>query len=198
MKYFITIILLITILIYGQLLENGFPIFLNISLIVLILTVFLLSEFSVLNRKFKSDFKIRTYKKNTGSFWLSLAIYWTILLILEENYKNIIFTVLLLWVYPIVDLIMYFIYKNKKPFTIFIKENQLVLNKIKVQKRDITELNQIRFDRFNKKLILDFQSKNKITIRTMEYESEDIQRLLEIMIDKSEHNVFMPQNYKPN
>jgi hypothetical protein len=95
------------------------------------------------------------------------------------------------------ELIMWFVYKKKKPFTIFIKENELILNKRWTQKRNLTELTQIQFDRLNKNLKLDFQSKSGISIKTTEYKIEEIQTLLGILIEQSKNEVFRPKNYHP-
>ncbi|TLG99004.1 hypothetical protein BZARG_03590, partial [Bizionia argentinensis JUB59] len=84
----------------------------------------------------------------------------------------------------------------KKPYTLFIKDNELILNNRWTQKRNLNELTQIQFDRFSKNLKLDFKSKSTVTIKTVEYNVEDIEKLLEIMIEKSENNVFIPQNYE--
>ncbi|MGJ8734593.1 MAG: hypothetical protein ACSHW4_15665, partial [Cellulophaga sp.] len=59
------------------------------------------------------------------------------------------------------------------------------------------ELTQIRFDRFSKNLKLDFKSKSEISIKTTEYRTDEIQTLLGILIEKSENEVFIPNNYKP-
>mgnify|MGYP006151248227 CR=1 FL=1 len=89
---------------------------------------------------------------------------------------------------------MWFIYKKKKPFTLFIKDNELILNKPWTQKRNLTELTQIQFDRFSKNLKLDFKSKSGVSIKTTEYKTDEIQTLLGILIDKSENEVSIPNN----
>jgi len=127
-----------------------------------------------------------------------MASFWTILLILSDDYDNSIFLILFLWVHSIIEFIFHFIYKAQKPFTLFIKENEIILNKSWIQRRNLTELTQIQFDRFSKKLILNFKSKYKISINTTEYKIDDIQKLLDIMINKSEYNVFIPQYFELN
>ena len=47
-------------------------------------------------------------------------------------------------------------------------------------------------------LKLNFKSKYRVSIKTTEYNTDDIEKLLEILIDKSEHNIFIPENYKSN
>jgi len=197
MKYFISFILLITILAYGQVKGTEFPLALNILLIVLIFLTSFLEDYAILNNDYESDFKIRSQTKKIGSFSLVIASFWTTLLILNDNYRNVIFIILIFWVHSIVEFIMHFIYKAKKPFTIFIKDNELILNKRWHPKRNLNELTQIQFDRFSKNLKLDFKSKSEISIKTTEYNADDIQKLLEILIEKSENNVFIPNNYEP-
>ncbi|QCE43386.1 hypothetical protein [Psychroserpens sp. NJDZ02] len=196
MKYFVAYILLIAILTYGQVMETDFPLFLNISLIVLIFLISFLEEYSIANKNFESDFRIRSQRKKIGGFLLVIATFWTTLIFLNENYKNLIFIVLILWSDPITKFSMYFVYKIKKPYTLFIKDNELILNNRWTQKRNLNELTQIQFDRFSKNLELNFKSKSAVTIKTVEYNVEDIEKLLEIMIEKSENYVFIPQNYE--
>ncbi|MGB1270346.1 MAG: hypothetical protein ACPG45_11480, partial [Flavobacteriaceae bacterium] len=63
MKYFITLIILITILTYGQVMETEFPLVLNITLLVLILLTPVLWEYSILNKNYESDFKMKSQRK---------------------------------------------------------------------------------------------------------------------------------------
>ncbi|AUC81039.1 hypothetical protein [Lacinutrix sp. Bg11-31] len=197
MKYFIPFILLITILAYGQVKRTEFPLALNILLIVLIFLTSFLEDYAILNNDYESDFKIRSQTKKISIFSFVIASFWTTLLIINDNYSNVIFIILIFWVHSIVEFIMHFIYNAKKPFTIFIKDNELILNKRWHPKRNLNELTQIQFDRFSKNLKLDFKSKSEISIKTTEYNADDIQKLLEILIEKSENNVFIPNNYEP-
>ena len=183
---------------YGQVMETEFPLVLNITLLVLILLTPILWEYSILNKNYESDFKMKSQRKTFGIFELINAIAWTLLLWLgNDNYKNVIYLIFIFWTFPIADLIMWFIYKKKKPYTLFIKDNKIILNKRWTQKRNLTELTQIGFDRFSKNLKLDFKSKSEISIKTTEYKTDEIQKLLQILIEKSENNVFIPQNYEP-
>jgi|GEM_PF-4040450 len=193
MKYFIPLILLIITLTYGQIMETEFPLILNIILVVSILLTTVLWEYSVLNKNYESDFKMRSQRKVIGIFELINAIAFTLLLSFPDySYKDAIFLILIFWTFPLTELIMWFVYKKEKPFTLFIKENELILNKRWTQKRNLTELTQIQFDRFSKNLKLDFKSKSGISIKTTEYKTDDIQTLLEILIEKSENEVFVP------
>jgi len=73
----------------------------------------------------------------------------------------------------------------------------LILNKNWTQKRNLSELTQIQFDRFSKNLKLDFKSNSGVSIKTTEYKTDEIQTLLGILIEKSENEVFIPNNYEP-
>lgn len=178
--------------------ETEFPIVLNIVLVVSILLTTVLWEYSVMNKNYDSDFKMRSQRKEIGMFELINAIAWTLLLSFSnDSYKDVIFLILIFWTFPLTELIMWFVYKRKKPFTLFIKGNELILNKRWTQKRNLTELTQIQFDRFTKNLKLDFISKSGISIKTTKYKADQIQSLLEILIEKSENEVFIPNNYEP-
>ena len=183
---------------YGQVMETEFPLVLNITLLVLILLTPVLWEYSILNKNYESDFKMKSQRKTFGIFELINAIAWTLLLWFgNDNYKNVIFLIFIFWTFPISDLIMWFIYKKRKPYTLFIKDNEIILNKRWTQKRNLTELTQIGFDRLSKNLKLDFKSKSELSIKTTEYKTDEIQSLLEILIEKSENEVFVPNNYEP-
>jgi hypothetical protein len=198
MKYFITLILLIIISTYGLIMETEFPLVLNIILVVSILLTTVIWEYSVLNKNYESDFKMRSQRKIIGIFELINAITWTLILYFSnDSYKDVIFLILIFWTFALTELIMWFVYKKKKPFTLFIKDNELILNKRWTQKRNLTELTQIQFDRFSKNLELDFKSNSGVSIKTTEYKTDEIQTLLGILIEKSENEVFIPNNYEP-
>ena len=197
MKYFIAIILLILFFAYGQVMKMEFPFVINLTLIILGFLIAFSWEYSKLNKNFEADIKFRRQKKAAFTYSLILPVYSTILISLNESYNNLIYFALLLWAFPFAELLISFFYRSKKPFTIFIKENELILNNRWTQKRNLTELTQIQFDRFSKNLKLDFKSKPEISIKTTEYKVDDIQKLMEILIEKSENNVFVPQNYEP-
>ena len=183
---------------YGQIMETEFPLVLNFALVVSILLTTVFWEYSVLNKSYESYFKMRSQRKLIGIFEFINAIAWTLLLYFSnDNYKDAIFLILIFWTFPITELIMWFIYRKKKPFTLFIKDNELILNKRWTQKRNLTELTQIRFDRISKNLKLDFKSKSGVSIKTTEYKTDEIQTLLDILIEKSENEVFIPNNYEP-
>ena len=198
MKYFITLILLIIISTYGLIMETEFPLVLNIILVVSILLTTVIWEYSVLNKNYESDYKMRSQRKIIGIFELINAITWTLILYFSnDSYKDVIFLILIFWTFALTELIMWFVYKKKKPFTLFIKDNELILNKRWTQKRNLTELTQIQFDRFSKNLELDFKSNSGVSIKTTEYKTDEIQTLLGILIEKSENEVFIPNNYEP-
>ncbi|WP_339659054.1 hypothetical protein [uncultured Polaribacter sp.] len=90
---------------------------------------------------------------------------------------------------------MFFLYKKKKPYTLFIKNNELMLLEKGNQKRDLIGLNRILFDRFNKNIEFTFDKGFKLKINTIDYKKEDIDKLLDIVIEKSKHPVFIPKNY---
>jgi len=173
--------------------EIEFPPVFNIVLVSLFFVISFLWEYSVTKKDYEADFKFRSIKKTIGLSGIIFALAWTLLLIYSNGYFT--YYILIFWCIPVAELGVYFIYKTKKPYTLFINGNILTLNKLWTQKRNLTELNQIQFDRFSKNLKLDFNSKSGISIRTTEYETNDIKELLEIMINNSEYKVSIPQNY---
>jgi hypothetical protein len=197
MKYFITLILLTTTLTYGQVMETEFPLWLNILLVILILLIPVLWEYSIIDTNYESDFKLRSQRITIGTFEIIYAIAWTLLLwIRNDTYKDIIFLIFIFWTFPIAELVISFVYNKKKPVTLFIKDNELILNRRWPKKRNLTELSQIQFDRVGKKLKLDFMSESEVSIKTTEYNTDEVQKLLEILVEKSENKVIIPPNYQ--
>ena len=72
----------------------------------------------------------------------------------SETHRSVIFA---FWAISFSEFIMVFVYKKKKPYTIFIKDNELILNRRWTLKRNLTELIQIRYDRFSKNLKLGYR-----------------------------------------
>ena len=199
MKYFTAFLIsLIGLYVFGIILKTEYSF---LSKIVFTTSSFIIAffwEYSILNKSFESNFKIRSQKKSISIFDVGMATFWTLyILFLTDFRESFSILIFVIWAMPIIELTMWFIYKKKKPFTIFIKDNELILNKRWIQKRNLTELTQIQFDRFSKNLKLNFKTKREISIKSTEYKSEEIQAFLKILIEKSENKVFIPNNYKP-
>lgn len=193
MKYLIILISLIATLAYGQIFEPEFPIVVNIILVLSILLTAVLLEYPNLKENLEFDFKIISQRKVIGKFDLLIAVAWTILWwFSNDNFKDIIFIIFIPWIIPLAEIIVGFIYKREKPFTLFIKEKELILNNRWTQRRNLTELKEIQFDRISKNLKLDFKTKSTILIKIREYNYEDIEKFLEVITEKSENNVFIP------
>ncbi|MCF1192873.1 hypothetical protein LRR18_14860 [Mangrovimonas sp. AS39] len=200
MKYYIGMLIsLIGLYVFGTILKTDYVIPLKIVFSVAFFITAFLWEYSVLNKSFESEFKIRSQKKTINLFDIGMATFWTLYILLWSDFReSFSYLIFVFWVIPLNEFIMWFIYKKKKPFTIFIKDNELILNKRWILKRNLNELTQIQYDRWSKNLKLDFKTKREISIKSTEYKTEEIQKLLEILIEKSENNVFVPNNYKPN
>ena len=197
MKYFITNIILLILLFYGEASNPGFHFIINITLVILFLYVNILWSYKVLNTDYEADFKMQSKRKAykiselVGVVIISL-IYWY-----SDIFKNKIIIILIFWIHPISRFLLWLIFKKKKLYTIFIKDNELFFNNHWAKKRNLVELTNIRFDQLNKNLCFVFKSKSEISIKTTLYKTEDIQKLLEILIEKSENEVTIPKNYIP-
>ncbi|WP_422103989.1 hypothetical protein [Winogradskyella sp.] len=199
MKYFIALVIsLIGLFVFGIILETEYAHELKTVFIFLTLLFAFLWEYSVLGKIFESDFKLRSQRKSIGIFDIGYALCWTLfILFLSDHSESLVYLVFAFWAIPFAELMMWFVYKKQKPFTLFINGDELILNNRWTQKRNLTELTQIRYDRFSKNLKLYFKSKSHIPIKTKEYHVDDIQKLFEILIEKSEYKVSIPQNYEP-
>ena len=198
MKYFIAILIsLIALFVFGTILKTEYSLALEITFTILTFIIAFFWEYSVFNKTFDSDFKIKSQRKTISLFDIGMATFWTIyILILSDNSDTLSYLTFVFWAIPFSELIMWFIYKKKKPYTIFINENELILNRRWILKRNLTELTQIQYNRFSKNLKLDFKTKREVSIKATEYNTDEIQKLLEILIEKSENNVFVPNNYE--
>lgn len=175
--------------------DLNIPTSLNIFFVVLIFTLMISLEFSILDKDFNSDFKIRSYSRKLkfGSF--INAIFWTGLIVFDNQLKRLFILILMMWLYPLIEMLMVYVYRKKQPYTIFINGRNLILNKPWKIERDLSELTKITFDRFSKELNLIFKTKSDITIETREYNRQDIDKFVEIIISKSANNVCIPENY---
>ena len=199
MKYFIAILIsLIGLFVFGTILKTEYSLALEITFTILTFIIAFFWEYSLFNKTFDSDFKIKSQRKTISLFDIGMATFWTIyILILSDNSDTLSYLTFVFWAIPFSEFIMWFIYKKKKPYTIFINKNELILNRRWILKRNLTELTQIQYDRFSKNLKLDFKTKREVSIKATEYNTDEIQKLLEILIEKSENNVFVPNNYEP-
>jgi hypothetical protein len=103
----------------------------------------------------------------------------------------------MVWAPFVIGIIMFFLYRNKKPYTIYISNDELLTIVDRwTQKRNIVGLNQIQFDRINKNIKFSFDEGYQISTQTKDYKKEDIDELLDIVIKKSKHPIFIPNNYK--
>ena len=197
MKYLAGIIIALFLFINLSFSDNQFTIYVNILLFGLFYLVVFLSEYSAFDKKVESDFEIRSQKKFPKVYYLFLLIFLTIL-IYTNSYKtpSKILFILFIWTTLILEIVFFFLYQKKKPFTLFIKNNELTLFDKSFQKRDIVGLNRILFDRFNKKFEFRFDKGYKLKINSRDYKKEDIDELLDIVIKKSKHPIFIPNNYK--
>jgi hypothetical protein len=146
----------------------------------------------VFKKSFTADFKMRSQKKVMDIFHTGLALFWTFLLIDsndDETQNQNILVGMLLWMQPITSLLLYFVYKKKKPVTIFIKDDELIINNRWLQTRNLMYLIRIDESTFKRELNLNFKGKSEVSIPIKEYRTEDLQEFLKIIIAKSEQSL---------
>lgn len=170
-----------------------FPSYFNLGLVLLFFLVSFLWEYSVLTRKYEGELKFRSIKRKIELGGFIFAIAWTLFIWLSNGYFT--YYILIFWCVPVANILIYPIYRIKRPTTIYIDKRNLILNNRWPQKRDLKELSNIRFDRFSKILKLEFTNKASIQINSNEYKIDDVKLLLETLINKSEHQVKIPKNY---
>ena len=198
MKYYIAILIsLIGLFVFGTILKTEYSPALEITFTILTFIIAFFWEYSLFNETINSDFKIKSQRKTISLFDIGMATFWTLyILLLSDNRETLGYLTFVFWAIPFSEFIMWFIYKKKKPYTIFINENELILKRRWTLKRNLTELTQIQYDRFSKNLKLDFKTKREVSIKVSEYNTDEIKKLIEILIEKSENNIFVPNNYE--
>lgn len=197
MKYYVAYLISVIGLFSGITLKSEYSLVLQIVFSILIFIVLFFWEYSLFNKTFDSDFKIKSQRKTIRLSYIVMTIL-NILMIMQPNKGEFLRSAIFaFWAISFSEFIMVFVYKKKKPYTIFIKENELIMNRRWTLKRNLTELIQIRYDRFSENLKLGFKTKREVSIKVTEYKTDEIQKLLEILIEKSENNVFVPSNYEP-
>ncbi|WP_430413141.1 hypothetical protein [Kordia sp.] len=196
MKYAAIILLLLSIMMYG--IFSDFPMIANIVLVACVTVVLLLWELSVLKNNFSADFTMKSHSKIFNKSNLLMAIIWSFILIpdiYKEGFNTFAFISLVMWLMIIlIDVLMIFVYKKKKPITIFIDGNTLTFNNPWLQKRDLNNLNYIGIKKPWKELELGFKKKSDIRIPFKEYKIEEFRRFLDILVEKSEHDVYLTDN----
>ena len=196
-RYFIPLIIVTSVLLYGQISKPPFSVTVNVILVVLFLLFLLMWESAVVNNDFDAQLKFRKRSKAPQPIILFFAVFFSVQLWGYELFNTLTYMVLLIWIVLVKEVIMIYVYRIKRPVGIFITGNEFIQNNNWTEKRDLRNLQQIQYDRISKSLKLDFIKKRELSVNTSEYKKEDIEQLLEILIERSEHSVFVPENYHP-
>ncbi len=194
MKYFVTFLVLLAVF-SDSIIRNTFPFYVNILLLVLIVLVMFLYEFSIFNREFEGEHTFRSHNKPINPFSFALPAIFTILYATQDYKFDALLLLVLLWSIPIVGLIMQQIYKYKNPITLVIQNDKLVLNRPILMERELSDLVDIKYDRYSKCLKLYFEPKSKVSIYTKAYTTEDLKTILNLAIEHSEQDIVIPQNF---
>ncbi len=135
MKYHVIHLSLFIILVYGLLSNTGFPIAINIVLLVSILLTNLLWKYSILITDYEADYKIQSQRKAFELSELAGAVIISFFLWFFPEHdhhivNNKIVYILAFWTNPVSHFILWLVYKKKKKLynfyqrqRIFIKNN---------------------------------------------------------------------------
>jgi len=154
-------------------------------------------EYTALKKDFPFRFKIRSQRKEIPKIDFFLVSFFTAFLLLDESPQtdSSYASLIIFWSILLYDFLIWLVYKKKKPFTIFVDENQLITTTSLKQERDIHKLNEIKFDRITKSFILYFKGQYQLSIKTKNYKKQDIDHLLELLMKTSHYELSIPQNY---
>ena len=177
--------------------DSPYVLFGAVVLFIEMILMLLVRARSSMKKDFPSSFKIRSKTRKASHWNLHLAIFLSANVLASFKLADIalISFTLFIWAGPISDFIILLMYKRKKPFTIFVNDNTLILNDIWKHERDLSQLKEIKFDRLAKSFLLYFQDQRKLDIRVSNYNKKDMDALLDVMIEKSKNEVSAPQNY---
>ncbi|MCI2229242.1 hypothetical protein MC378_08690 [Polaribacter sp. MSW13] len=197
MKYSFSLISLLIIFVALFFFEGPIVLFLKLLIIPSFYLILFYWEYSVFDKKIESSFKIKSQKKLITWYHSFFVIQMTMITInLNFDTSTKIILLLFTWTAIVLDIIIFFLYKKKKPYTLFIRNNEFIFIEKWTNKRDITGLNRILFDRISKKLEFRFDDNYKLKINTLEYKKADIDKLLELLLEKSNYPISIPNNYK--
>lgn len=164
MKYSIAIIVLILFLILYHFFDFNYKVFIGVAIVLLIYVILFLWEYSIFKNNFHFDYRFKNQTKAFDVFSLIFPVIYTLLFTIN-NYisESEILLIIVFWSFPVIEIFMRFIYKIKKPYTIFIKDDQLMLNKRSFKSRNLSNLVQISYNRFTKNLVFDFEKNLKFS-----------------------------------
>ncbi|AXG71242.1 hypothetical protein KORDIASMS9_03499 [Kordia sp. SMS9] len=195
MKYYVTILCITSVFFLGLFLD--FPLWLLITLNMLIFATLLFWELSVFTNKFKGDFALKSYKKSLDLLKY-LGLFMFVFLVFEKSSWNDLSTFemsILFFAVAIVsaDIIVYSLYKLKHPATIFIHNDEFIFNNCWLKKRNLKNLNYIGISPLAGELVLGFIKKRDVLLPFREYDKKEFRAFLEILVEKSEHNVYLTE-----
>lgn len=176
-----------------MLIEPGY--LLAILLLVLLFAYVIISKVYSLYKKFDADIKFRIQRRYLPPFKTAFVIFGLIYLAFQIIQTDKLFFLSGIFLIPLLEIVLRFYYKKKKPYMIYIRGNELITKENMIQERDMTELTGIIYDRYNTELELYFKSKSKVKICTKCYRPEDIRELLNILLETSKHEVSIPSNF---
>lgn len=155
-----------------------------------------LLEYFNLKREYVADFKIRRQRKYFGRHTVLFIVLWLLFFVLRGiTLQEVVYLILIILIAGIPSVVMYHIIKKKKPYSIYIRGNTLIVSNEQFQKRDLTQLTGIRYDRLKKDFWLDFKGKGRILLSVKEYLPEDMEAFLHLLVDKSAYDIVIPENY---
>jgi len=200
MKYFIAIIFIGIALICG--LSWEFPSWVYVGLVLLFNIFLFFWEYKTLQCDFLGDFEMKSHRKSVDMLNVVFAILYTTMYVFdtlsESETGTSVLVLVLFWSKPLVDLVMHFMYKKKKPTTIFISGDWLLFNNRWTQKRDLKTLNYIGITSFATELKLGFSKKSDVIIPMKEYKKAAFRQFLNILVEKSDskHEVYLIDDLK--
>ncbi len=196
MKYYVTILCITSVFFLG--LFSDFPLWLLITLNMLIFATLLFWELTVFTNKFKGDFILKSYTKslNVSKYigFLPFIFFNIIGKDIWNNNSTFEMSILFFVVAVIsVDIIIYSLYRLKHPATIFIHNDEFICNNCWLKKRDLKNLNYIGISPLAGELVLGFIKKRDVLLPFREYDKKEFRAFLEILVEKSEHNVYLTE-----
>lgn len=194
MRYvYITIILFIVMLVINFT-NIPYRLFILIALAITIAVNQIYLVRSTIKRRLSGQLTIRKQKQNIGFSSVSLVLFWTLFAIAGQ--EDDIYVALLFWVLLLADMISNRIYKKEKPISIVVNNNELLINDVRIIKRNIESITKINLSGLTDNITFSFSDKSPITIDLGNYNYDDIKTLVSYLAEHSKQNITISENLK--
>lgn len=164
--------------------------------ILMVVSIWAYIEWFKKGASFKYDYRFRKIKKimTWRDWWYSPVLIITYFYLTES--QDLYGLIILYSIWYISYIIGHVLIRYKKPYTMIIKNNVLMVNDLaECDKRILLQAHKLGFSLRNEKLVIYFKTEGALQINAREYQVKDLEEFIELIIEKSEHDLERPYHY---